>query len=342
MGYQNFSVGLKKILAPLVKPLYKGRGQIIVLHRVLPNTNNQRIRNDGLEITPEHLNRLIVFFKSKNYDFISLDDLNNYLNTKQKRQFVIFTLDDGYVDNLIHAYPVFKKHKVPFTIYITTDFPEKKAILWWYILERVIINEQKLDFEYENENFSFQLNSDFDKQEAFSQLRHLIKSKYGEEQLRLIKAIFTQFNISLHNDVEKNALNWNQITELHSDPLVTIAAHTVSHPSLKVLTENEILFEVEQSISILESKLNSQIHHFAYPYGSALEVGSREVEILSKTNIKTSTTGRLGNIMLEHKNHLHALPRLYIGPQTDEKYLMNFIDGKIPFITGSKSRIVKT
>jgi peptidoglycan/xylan/chitin deacetylase (PgdA/CDA1 family) len=331
---------LKNALAPLFSGLYKGLGQIIVLHRVLPESKKKRLRNTGIEITEEHLEQLIMFFKKNKYDFISLDELPNYLTLKRKKKFVIFTLDDGYLDNLTHAYPIFKKHNVPFAIYVTTNFPDKKAVLWWYLLEDLLLKEQDISFYFQDELIGFDVQSYNKKEEAFNYLRHLIKGQKETEQSNLIHTLFSKYKVPLHKKVEELALDWNQIAQLNSDSLVTIAAHTVSHPSFKVINEEQILAEVEQSVQILESKLNTTIEHFAYPYGSPLEVGKREVELLSKTKIKTATTGRIGNIMREHSNHLLALPRLYVGPETTERYLTNFISGRIPFVVGAKKRIV--
>ncbi|WP_299099017.1 polysaccharide deacetylase family protein [uncultured Winogradskyella sp.] len=331
---------IKNALSPFFRGLYQGLGQIVVLHRVIPKSSNERLRNTGIEITEEHLEDLIVYFKKRNYDFISLDDLPDYLQGKIKRKFVIFTLDDGYVDNLTHAHPIFKKHNVPFTIYVTTNFPDKKAVLWWYLLEDLLLKEQRLTFNFKEENFNFNLQSYTDKEETFNYLRHFIKSYEGAEQLNLIDTIFSKYSMPLYEKVEDLALNWNQIIQLNSDPLVTIAAHTVNHPSFKAISDSQLLQEVNQSVKILESRLNTPIEHFAYPFGSPVEVGDREVELMYKTKIKTSTTGRKGNIMAEHQNHMHALPRLYVGPQTTERYLNDFISGKISFVSGSKQRIV--
>jgi peptidoglycan/xylan/chitin deacetylase (PgdA/CDA1 family) len=331
---------IKKALSPLLGSMYKGLGQIIVLHRIIPKLKKERLRNTGIEITEEHLEQLIIFFQKRKYDFITLDELPDYLKRKTKNKFVVFTLDDGYVDNLTNAYPIFMKFNVPFTIYVTTNFPDKKAILWWYLLEDLLLKEQSISFDFKEEPFNYSLQSYADKEDAFNHLRHFIKSKQGIEQEELINAIFAKSNMPLYVKVETMALSWDQIKYLNSDPLVTIAAHTVTHPSFKAITDSQILDEVNLSVQILESKLNTPIEHFAYPYGSPVEVGIREIELMCQTKIKTSTTGRKGNIMLEHQNHMHALPRLYVGPNTTEYYLSNFINGRIPFITGSKQRIV--
>lgn len=331
---------IKKAVSPIFGSLYQGLGQIIVLHRILPESKQQRLRNTGIEITEQHLEQLILFFKKNKYDFISLDELPDYLTGKRKNKFVIFTLDDGYLDNLTHAYPIFKKHNVPFTIYVTTNFPDRKAVLWWYLLEDLLLKEQKLSFNFQNRFVDLSLYSYADKEEAFNYLRHLIKSHQEKEQLLLMDALFTKHNMPLYEKVEKLALDWNQIVQLNDDSLVTIAAHTVNHPSFKAITDAQIRNEVEQSVNILESKLNTPIEHFAYPYGSPVEVGKREVEVLTKTKIKTATTGRRGNIMAGHQEYLLALPRLYVGPETTERYLTDFITGRIPFVEGSKQRIV--
>jgi peptidoglycan/xylan/chitin deacetylase (PgdA/CDA1 family) len=208
------------------------------------------------------------------------------------------------------------------------------------LLEDLLLKENKISFNYQDQTMRYSLQSYSEKEEVFNTLRHFIKAHHGTEQFNLIDSLFSTYGMLLHEKVEQLALDWNQISQLNKDPLVTIAAHTVSHPSFKVISEAELLNEVERSIEILETKLHTPIGHFAYPYGSAVEVGKREVDLMSKTKIKTSTTGRNGNIMREHFNNLHALPRLYVGPETSERYLVNFINGRIPFITGAKQRVV--
>ena len=55
------------------------------------------------------------------------------------KPFVCFTMDDGYLDNYTKALPVFERYQVPFAIFVSTDFIDKKAILWWDTLEDLIL-----------------------------------------------------------------------------------------------------------------------------------------------------------------------------------------------------------
>jgi peptidoglycan/xylan/chitin deacetylase (PgdA/CDA1 family) len=331
---------LKQIMAPLFARGYQGCGHILVLHRVVPKSNKLRIRNDGIEICEEQLERLILFFKKRDYDFISIEELQSHLLGKADKKFVIFTFDDGYIDNLTHAYPILKRHEVPFTIYLTTDFPDQKAILWWYLLEELILSNQFISFEYGGEAFEFDLQDRIKQEECFNDLRNLFKSKEPIEQKQLAEDLFLKYDIPLYQKVKDLSLSWEQIQSLVKDPLVTIGAHTINHPSFKSISEGQIVKEVIESIKRIEDKINKKVDHFAYPFGSAADVGEKEVKIVSILAVKTATTGLEGNIFKEHLHQMHALPRIYIGPKTTERELENKINGTTFFIKGAKQRVM--
>jgi peptidoglycan/xylan/chitin deacetylase (PgdA/CDA1 family) len=72
------------------------------------------------------------------YDIVSIEELVDRLTRPGRRRFAAFTLDDGYRDNLLHAYPVFSAENVPFTIYIPSEWPEGKGEPWWCAIEEVV------------------------------------------------------------------------------------------------------------------------------------------------------------------------------------------------------------
>jgi len=69
-------------------------------------------------ITPSRLETMILEYRGKGYEFISLDDIQK----SRKKKFIALTLDDGYADNYLEAWPVFKQLSVPFCIFVATDF----------------------------------------------------------------------------------------------------------------------------------------------------------------------------------------------------------------------------
>ena len=64
-----------------------------------------------------------------------------------------------------------------------------------------------------------------------------------------------------------DAMNWDDLDSLVKSGH-TIGAHTRSHPALSSILETQLNSEISESANFLEEKLNIEISHFAYPFGS--------------------------------------------------------------------------
>lgn len=62
-------------------------------------------------------------------------------------------------------------------------------------------------------------------------------------------------------------LNWDDVEEMMASGLLTVGAHTHSHPDLRHATESDVEREISKSDSIIKSRLGVTPEHFAYPYG---------------------------------------------------------------------------
>jgi len=324
------------------KPLFSGIGHILCFHRVKPKSSTVRIeKNSGMEASPEFIEKTIEFFKDHNYEFISLDQLHTLLinKTKPQKKFVVFTLDDGYSDNYYHAYPVFKKHNIPFTIYVATDFPERKAILWWYMLENLLLNKNQMEFVFLNKEYLFDCSTKEKKEEVFMKIRSLILENEIKKE-ELFRLLFPDYEQKKTELIEQNALSWKQIIELSIDELVTIGAHTVSHQPLSILDESEARKEIEKSKKLIEEKINKPVNHFAYPYGGFDTCGEREFLLVKQAGYKTATTIRQGNIFSGYKDFTERLPRIPLGENTDIEKFINITNGIHHFGNNYFNRII--
>ena len=303
---------LLRIAAPIVRPIYGGAGVILMFHRVLPEESRPRIRGRArLEVTPEALEQTIQYFARRNYAVYSPDDLHYFLtNTKKAdKPFVLFTFDDGYVDNLTYAYPIFKKHNIPFTVNVSTCFPERTAVIWWYLLEDLILTREQLAFEYGGKTYDFDCKTSESKSITYASTRKLFKFANVQQREELTNSVLLANNVDLLKKADEIALTWDQIKQLAFDPLVTIGAHTVNHYVLSSLSTDEVQYEILESRHILEAKLDKRIEHFAYPFGNRREAEAREFSITAQCGFKTAMTTRTGNIFSAHDSHLNTLPR---------------------------------
>ncbi|NJN27828.1 MAG: polysaccharide deacetylase family protein [Cyclobacteriaceae bacterium] len=335
----NFKHQIKRALSPLFGPYFKGRGHILMLHRIVPESDHPRVHNTVNEISPKQLSDLIEFYQSHKVDIISITDVPDYLKSGSG-YFVVFTFDDGYKDNLTEALPVFESHEVPFTVYITTGFPDNNISIWWYLLEKVLLSNEGIQFNWANQKHQFKCATPQQKEDVFNIIRRIIIDTPFHQQQEQLKTAFSQHTDDPYAITAELAMNWDEIKELAQSPWVTIGAHTVHHPALNQLNATENVEECLGSKERLEAKLNHPVEHFSYPFGSANEVGEREFIIIKEMGFRTATTTRWGSIYRAHLRHLQKLPRIPVKPDISVQFLEEVIKGRENFIRGSKKRVV--
>lgn len=322
-------------LHKLFKPSYSGIGHVLMFHRV--SNENNSILNKYLQVTPEYLETVLKYFISSNIDIVTLDECYNRIVSKNKvKRFVAFTFDDGYADNLTHALPVFEKYNAPFALFLATGYPDHKIILWWYLLENLVLNNNRIEFKEDGEIYLYDTLTNDEKAVAFTNIRRHIMNSNQANLLSRLKAIFSADNFDLIDLTKKLALSWEQVMELSNHPLVTIGAHTVNHLALSKLIEYEAIAEINESIKIIERKTGKPVLYLAYPFGNSAEAGVREFNMAGKCNIKMAFTSKNGNIFKNQSHHsMISLPRIGIDENWGISQIDLFISGLIPFINNN-------
>jgi len=307
----------------VTKPFYSGAGVILLFHRVRPKDDRKRISwNAGLEVTPEYLEGVIKFFKERDYAIISPDEMIETLRRKRPAtKFVIFTFDDGYADNLAHAYPVFKRHQAPFTVYVTTGFADKKDIPWWYLLEGLMLENDSVIVESADQTCEFDCALADAKERVFRSIYSSVMADSGESQLSRIRRMFCRYDLERYDGRNRLMLDWDEIAALSRDDLVTIGAHTVNHLLLSNLSDSAAMREMLESKKALESRIGREVRHFSYPFGSSGQAGAREFDMAKRCGFLTAVTSRIGNIFPGHGRRLESLPRTTMAEEFGAKRL---------------------
>jgi peptidoglycan/xylan/chitin deacetylase (PgdA/CDA1 family) len=297
----------------IADPIYGGRGSILALHRVRPAAEAAVMSfNRRLEITPDELELCIITLRDRGFDFIGADDIPARLTQRSMRRFVSVTLDDGYRDNLVHAAPIFREHRIPFTLYITNCFPDGTARMWWYLLEILLQSTDRIQVRLSTDDVDLPASSREEKEEAFSRLAPYFAFASSSEQQERLDALMSDWRDLAGSLVRDSALSWTEITDLASDKLATIGAHTMNHLALSRLPESDARREITDSRDQLRQRIGKPVSHFAYPYGGRAASGAREFTMAARAGFATAVTTRQGNLFRRHADHPTALPRLAI------------------------------
>ena len=336
------SISLQRLLSPLARPFYGGIGHILMFHRVVENKRAYRVPGAAnIEYPPAALEKLLDDLRAAGYTFISMDELTGELTARGKaKKWIVITFDDGYADNFTTAYPVLKDRSIPFTIYLTTSFPDGKAVVWWYILEDMMNQDRRINFEFKETAYSFDTATPEGKLAFGSAVRRMMKNASATGLRSLTQQVFKSQGIDPLKKVREVSLSWEQLKALRDDPLATIGAHTVNHLLLKDLPEETARQEVAEGRARIHQKLGFHPDHFAFPYGGVNAAGQREFDLARDAGFKTAATTRMGNIFPEHSGFMYSLPRLDMGLFPDYASLKPALDGWVPARANHLKRVV--
>src|SRR3989338_1149868 len=91
------------------------------------------IHSESPTVLEENFSKQMEFIHEKGYNVITLDELVEAIikNIRLPRNSVVITIDDGYADNYIYAYPVLKKYNFPTTIFLISGKMGQEGYLSW-------------------------------------------------------------------------------------------------------------------------------------------------------------------------------------------------------------------
>lgn len=330
----------------IFEPFYSGLGSILLFHRVIPEADRITRLVKKMSVTPEYLESCIIYCLQHDYQILSLDEMYDFLKSgRNNKKFVCFTFDDGYIDIYRYAFPLFKKYNLPFAAYITTGFLDEEAIMWWEMLEDLILTKDCLKCAKINNGNSLSCSTWDEKNHLLEVLSKMFTSYKQDELKDILQCLVGLDEFALYKKQKELVASWEQIIEMSNDYNVTIGSHTANHLALKYLNQKEIDNELVKSKEILESKIKRKVEHFSFPFGSKSETGKKEIAILKKHGFKTATITMSGNIFPEHSGCLGLLPRISPQPTIegfarDVQYLPFWLSGAVPAVRNYGRRVI--
>jgi len=331
--------------ANLANERLRGIGSILMLHRVSKAARNGFSPNAHLTVTPKFLDQLGDALSRSIFEFVSMDEAARRIREKGEggngRPFVAVTLDDGYRDNLENAVPVFRKYKIPYTIFVAPGLVDGRASLWWEDLEAVLKARETLYFDWKGLRQELPLSNRKEKQEAFDYLMRYLTTEVSEEdQRRIVAGLCEMSGVDAQTHRAQSIMSWAELKELARDPLCTLGAHTIGHYALARLSAQDAQTEFEESRALIELETGVTARHFAYPYGYPAAAGEREFAMAAGCGYETAVTTRHGVVYPEHADHLTALPRISLNGNFQKlRYVRALLSGTTTRLVNKGKRL---
>lgn len=173
------------------------------------------------------------------------------------------TFDDGYADNLHVAVPILARLGLTATFFIATGFIDGGRMWNDSIIETVrACPKETLDLGSLGLG-RYPLADWTQKRQAIAALIDAIKYRPVAERVVLTEAIAAQAGVHLPTNLMMTS---DELRAMRAAGM-QIGAHTISHPILATLGDDEAKREIAESRRFLEGVLDERVGLFAYPNG---------------------------------------------------------------------------
>ena len=303
-----------------------GAGIVLRFERVRPRRSARFQPLKSREITPEFLDRTIRALKRWKFDIVAMDEVcRRAVTLPQPRRFVSLSFDGGYKDVMTSAYPVLSRHGVPFTIYLPTAFPDGLGEAWWLALEELIGRENRLSLVIDRREHHYTIRTTPEKVQAYEFLSSWMRTLPPPDLSFAINDLCKRYSVDLATLSRSASMDWDDLTKLAADPLVTIGSATVNYPVLTNLKDADAQREMAMGKAVAEAAFRRSIHHFAYPFGDRESWRRAHVGMAQEAGFVSAASAISGVVQAQGRSNLHALPRVAWDGQQRSLRMMRVI-----------------
>lgn len=201
------------------------------------------------------------------------------------------TFDDGYADNHDVALPILKRLGVPATFFVATGFLDGGR-MWNDTVVEAIRRATKPALELAEIGLGpFPLGSTAERRAAVHALLRAIKHRPPAERAAAVERIAATIGEPLPDDL---MMTREKVRNLHAAGM-EIGGHTVTHPILTRIPDEEAESEMAEGKAVLEETIGGPVRLFAYPNGvPAEDFAPRHVALAKRVGFSAAVTTSWG------------------------------------------------
>jgi peptidoglycan/xylan/chitin deacetylase (PgdA/CDA1 family) len=179
------------------------------------------------------------------------------------------TFDDGYHDAFSLARPILRRLDCPATVFVAAGLVDAAREFWWDELEFILLEHEpppSLPADLAGAKRPIDLPDRGARLGACHRLRRQFRDLPPEAIETRLAGLRVWAGVPRPAREARRAMTAAEVAEL-DDGLLTVGAHTMSHPSLPRLTPQRQSAEIEASRRRCEAMTGGPVAHFAYPFG---------------------------------------------------------------------------
>lgn len=248
---------------------------ILGYHRIDDNTDDPYL----LRVSVFHFAEQLAVLRRECSPISLLQLLEGSDQRRWPRRAVVLTFDDGYAGTLRHVKPLLERFDIPATVFVATGNMGRE--FWWDRLAGLLLSAREIP-ESLCLSIPGQPNLWRPPPAARGRMRdqpaqhQLLRSLYQQlmplavsERDHVLGHLAQQVQSSVDPVSFDRSLTSEEVIELAKGDLITIGAHSVTHPVLSLLPAAQRRWEIQASKAHLEALLARPVSSFSYPNGSA-------------------------------------------------------------------------
>ena len=296
---------------------------ILAYHRVMPTDALESYPFDPelISATPSQFDTQMRYVREHLHP-VSLQDVIAQIEqrTPLPPSAVAVTFDDGFADTYRYAFPVLRRYQIPATIFVSTGYVDSGEPFWFELASYLVYRVPPHSLEPQDGIRLPTGNSWTDRTASLRRLHSILKDLPNSTRLKVLDTWAHQYSSELTHGASRHSgpISWPQITEMAASG-IRFGSHTVTHPNLTRVTNEDLNRELTESKYVLESKLQQPIDSIAYPIGTPSAFNSKVLHAAHAHKFKLGLTYVSGANLFPIQSPLQ-LRRHGIGLGTTARY----------------------
>jgi peptidoglycan/xylan/chitin deacetylase (PgdA/CDA1 family) len=223
------------------------------------------------------------------------------------RRAVAVTFDDGFADNYDCALPVLMRYGVPAAFYIMVNAVDTGALPWYCRLNYAFRTASKLEWTDPELGQSYKIGTSQGREVAFRRACEIGAKKVRSLQDDFVRGV--ESSLEVQPSASGVMLTWEQVRALKQAGHI-IGGHTLSHPNLAHVSQEEARSEVLGCKRRLEKAIGEAVDHFSYPHPALNPQWTRQtLQITREAGFKSAVLTTCG--LVRRGDEPLALKRIY-------------------------------